>query len=166
MQGDPQTCDNGIKYYISIYIPEPTGRNTPEYRSIFFDSDLRIPRSAILFLSPCEDITAGTRHLLAPLLQPIPKRDLWAGHICHVDISLGLTKMEARAKMSSYSVSISSVMPTPRVCSVTFRSHDNKGTTFVSLYRLSRPQAPPTFFEKVHFSSMIHFDSENAQFEK
>ena len=118
---------------------------------------MRIPRSAILFLSPCEDITAGTRHLLAPLLQPIPKRDRWAGHICHVDISLGLTKIEARTKMSSHSVSISCVMPTPCVCSVTFRLHDNKGTTFVSLYRLSRPQTPPTFLEKVHFSSMIHF---------
>ena len=47
---------------ILIYIPEPTGRNTPEYRSIFLDSDLRIPQSAILFLSPCEDITAGTQH--------------------------------------------------------------------------------------------------------
>ena len=150
---------------ILIYIPEPTGRNTPEYRSIFLDSDLRIPRSAILFLSPCEDITAGTRHLLAPLLQPIPRRDRWAGHICHVDISLGLTKIEARAKMSSYSVLISSVMPTPRVCSVTFRLHDNKGTTFVPLYRLSRPQTPPTFLEKVQFSSMIHLDSENVQFE-
>ena len=56
-------------------------------------------------------------------------------------------------------MSISSVMPTPRVCSVTFRLHDNKGTTFVSLYRMSRLQMPPTFFEKVHFSSMIHFDS-------
>ena len=166
MPGDPQTCDNDIKYYILIYIPEPRGRNTPEYRSIFLDLDLRIPWSAILFLSPCEDITAGTRHLLAPLLQPIPRRERWAGHICHVDISLGLTKIEARAKMSSDSVSISSVMPTPRVCSVTFRLHDNKGTTFVSLYRLSRPQTPPTFFEKVHFSSMIHFDSENAQFEE
>ena len=106
---DPQTCDNDIKYYILIYIPEPTGTNTPEYRRTFFDSDLRIPRSAILFLSPCEYITAGTRHLLAPLLQPIPRRERCAGHICHVDISLGLTKIEARAKMSSDSVSISSL---------------------------------------------------------
>ena len=137
-----------MKYYILIYILEQTGRNTPEYRSIFLDSDLRIPRSAILFLSFCEDVTAGTRHLLAPLLQPIPRRERWAGHICHVDISLGLTKIEARAKMSSDSVSISSIMLTPRVCSVTFRFHDNKGTTFVSLYCLSRPQTPPTFFRK------------------
>ena len=77
-----------------------------------------------------------------------------------------VTKIEARAKMSSDSVSICCIMPTPRVCSVTFRLHANKGTTFVSLYRLSRPWTLPTFFEKVHFSSMIHFDSENAQIEE
>ena len=53
-----------------------------------------------------------------------------------------------------------------RVCSVTFRLHDNKGTTFVSLYRLSRPQTPPTFFARVHFSSMIHCDSENVEFKE
>ena len=38
-----------------------------------------------------------------------------------------------------------------RVCSVTFRLHDNKGTTFVSLYRLSRPQTPPTFLREYIF---------------
>ena len=70
------------------------------------------------------------------------------------------------AKMSSDSVLISPVMPTTRVCSVTFRLHDNKGTTFVSLYRLSRPQTPPTFFARVHFSLMIHFDLENAEFKE
>ena len=68
--------------------------------------------------------------------------------------------------MSSDSVLISPVMPTTRVCSVTFRLHDNKGTTFVSLYRLSRPQTPPTFFARVHFSLMIHFDLENAEFKE
>ena len=93
-------------------------------------------------------------------------RRLERQYICHVDISLGPTKIEARAKMSSDSVSISSVMPTPRVCSVTLRLHDNKDMTFVSLYRLSRPQTLPTFFETVHFSFMFHFDSEKSQFEE
>ena len=160
MQGDPQTCDNDIKYY--ILISRHTGANRKKYPWVL--QYFLGPWSDILFLSLCEDITAGTRHLLAPLLQPIPKRDRWAGHICHADISLGLTKIEAQTKMSSYSVSISSVMPTPQVCSVTSRLHDNKGTTFVSLYCLSRSLMPPTFLEKVHFSSMIHLDSENAQF--
>lgn len=86
--------------------------------------------------------------------------------VSHVDISLGLTKIEAQAKMSFDSVLISSVMPTPRLCSVTFCLLDNKGTRFVSLYHLSRPQTPPTFFEKGHYSSMMDFDSETAQFEE
>ena len=103
MPVDPQICNNDIKYYILIYIPESTGRNTPEYNSIFLDSNLRIPRSAILFLSPREDITGGTRHLLAPLLQPIPRGERWVGHICHIDIASGYDDSQIvsdeRAKM-------------------------------------------------------------------
>ena len=121
IQGDPQTCNNGIKYYKLIYIPEPTGRNTPEYRSISLDSDFWILQSPVRFLPPCDDITAGTRLPLASLFQPVRRRERWAWHICQEDISLGLTKVEARVKMSSNSVPISSVMPTPRVCSVTIR---------------------------------------------
>ena len=86
------------------------------HTSLFALMKLYFP--GILLLSPREDITAVTRHLLASFFQPICRHERWARHICYVAISLGLTKIKARIKMSSNSLSISSVMPIPRVCSV------------------------------------------------
>ena len=104
-----------------------------------------MPRSASLlfpFLA-CSDIPGGTRHLFAPLRQPIPRQEQCAGQMVHVAISLGQEKTEARAKISS-TFDITSFTPTLLMCMEISLSHDTKGTSNSRSYLLSDEQIPPT----------------------
>ena len=128
-------------------LPEPTGTKTPVCRNIALDSDLPIPRSAFLTFpfEACLESSGGTLHLLAPLRQPIPREERWAGQMVHVEMSRGSEKTDARAKISSTS-ELTSLIPKLRVCPETSLSHDDTGTTTARSYRLSEAQTPPTSF--------------------
>ena len=130
-----------------VYLPELTGTKTPVCRNIALDSDLAIPRSAFLVLpfAVCSESPGGTRHRLAPLRQPIPRDERWAGQIVHVEISCGGANIDARAKTSSTS-EWTSVIPTLRVCPDASLLQDDNGTTSSRSYRLSEAQMPPTSF--------------------
>ena len=136
-----------MKYYILIYILSQQEEILLSI-AVFSWTQICGFRSAILSFLPVRTSQPG-RGICWPLSQPY---QAWA---------MGWTYLPCRYIARAYEdrgtgqdelgfVSISSIMLTPRVCSVTFRFHDNKGTTFVSLYCLSRPQTP-TFFRKRTF---------------
>lgn len=117
-----------------------------------------IPRLAFRFFpfDACSDIPSGTLHLFVPLRQPIPKDDRWAGQIVHDAISRGILKIEARAKISSNSVSISRT-PTLRIWFVISFLQDDKGMTTSCWYLVSKEHTPPLFLWKEQVTSMMLF---------
>ncbi len=147
-----------VKIYVmqKADLPEPTGTNTPVCRNICQDSCLPIPRSAFLSFPfvACTDIPGGTRHLFAPLPQPIPREEGCAGQMVHVEISLGEKKTDARAKISSTS-DCTSFTPTLLMCLEISLSQDTKGTTTSRLYLLSDEQIPPIRFLKEQVASIF-----------
>ena len=84
-----------------MFLPEPTGTKTPVRCNIALDSDLPMPQSAFLDF-PFEaylESSGGTRHRLAPLRQPIPREERWAGQMVHVEMSEGSENTDERAKI-------------------------------------------------------------------
>ena len=74
----------------------------------------------------------------------------------------GETKTEARANINSISDS-TSLIPKDFLCPEISFLHETRGKTFVSvLYRLLRPQFPPTNFLNEHLTSMI-LDQDDAE---
>ena len=74
----------------------------------------------------------------------------------------GEKKTEARANINSISDS-TSLIPKDFLCPEISFLHERRGMTFFSvLYRLLRPQSPPTNFLNEQFTSMLA-DQDNAE---
>ncbi len=140
---------------IKADLPELTGTNTPVRRDSFV---ICFAYSTARFsgfpFEACIDKPCGTRHLFAPLRQPIPKEERCAGQIVHVEISFGNEKTDARANISSTS-DCTSLIPTLWVCLEISLSQDAKGIITSRPYLLSDEQTPPVSFLKEHVTSMV-----------
>ena len=138
-----------------MFLPEPTGTKTPVRCNIALDSDLPMPRSAFLDFNfeACLESYGGTRYRLAPLRQPIPREERWAGQMVHVEMSEGSENTDERAKISSTS-EWTSLISTLRACPKTSLSQDDSGTTTAPSYRFSEAQTPPTNFLKEQMISI------------
>lgn len=111
-----------------LYLPEPTGMNSPVASNIYFDWAKLQPRSAFfLDSSLCPESLPGTLHTRLDLCHPIPKLTRCSGQIVMSWIFSGVWKQPLRSRISSISVS----QPLNWSCFLwldIFFEHDTKGT--------------------------------------
>ena len=89
-----------------LYLPEPTGMNSPVASNMYFDWAKLQPRSAFfLDSSLCPESLPGTLHTRLDLRHPIPKLTRCSGQIVMSWIFSGVWKQPLRARISSISVS-------------------------------------------------------------
>ena len=104
---------------------------------------------------PWFDNTAGTLHLVEPLVQPIPSFPRWSGQIVMVANESGVWNIAARHNISSTSFSGPENENNAKCLAISF-AQDVSGTTWISRLRsrLSKPQFPPTIDLKEQQSSI------------
>ena len=89
-----------------LYLPEPTGMNSPVASIMYFDWAKLQPRSAFfLDSSLCPESLPGALHTRLDLRHPIPKLTRCSGQIVMSWILSGVWKQPLRARISSISVS-------------------------------------------------------------